>query len=246
LVIDARGAGREIDCQTCGARITVPSEPPPVSAPVPAPAPVPAARQSPVTPAAAGGDARQQVGELIERLRSGDAQAGRALVQLGVSVIPALIEGFKENTLEEPDTNRGAAHVSDLLVKCGAVGVQPLIAKLGKSRHAYLTLGRIGSEEAVRALTSELLSCNWRRVEIACKALGLVQTPNALKVLDLLDKARTSTRSGEVYAAAGAAIAAIRSRSGKDPEPKPLTLQEMVEQSKITPLKALVPRPSVS
>jgi len=152
------------------------------------------------------------VPELIEKLRRGEEQAGKALVSVGESVIPALVEGLKEYTLEEPDTNRGADYVATLLVKCGAVSVPHLIAKLGKSRHAYFALGRIGNDDAINALVFELSSCNWRRAELACTALGLVKNPSVLKIVDKLNALLKSTRRGEVYMAAGAAITALQNR----------------------------------
>ncbi len=229
IVIAERAAGKKITCQRCGTRILVPGGPPPPAA-QPAPAPMPE-RPEP-----------HQIPELIEKLRRGDEQAGRALIMTGESVIPALIEGFKEHALDEPDTNRGADYVANLLVKCGAASVQHLIAKLGKSRHAYLTLGRIGSEEAVHALAAELSSCNWRRVEVACEALGLAASPALQTVVDPLQKLLKTTRSGEVYSAAAAALAAIQQRYPKSLDTRALSLQEKVAQSKITPLKVMAAR----
>ena len=236
IVIAGRAAGKQITCQRCGQRITVPGAlpTPPAVQPPPPPPPQP----SPVPDKV---DARL-IPELIDKLRSGDSQAGRALLQVGESVVPALVDGFKEHALDEPDTNRGADYIVNLLVKCGALSVPPLIAKLGKSRHAYLALGRIGNEDAVTALTCELSSVNWRRVEVACIALGLVETPHALKIVDKIEKVLNTTRSGEVYSAAAATIAAIRKRYPKTIEPKALTLQEKVAQSKVAPLKAMVTR----
>ena len=138
--------------------------------------------------------------------------ANQALIELGANVIPAIIQGLNEESIEEPNLCKGADCLTDLLVKFGTPSVQPLIAQLGKSRHAYLALGRIGAEEAVQALVRELTSCNWRRVELACTALGLVEHPGALKTVAQLDALRKSTRSGEVYTAAGEAINAIQNR----------------------------------
>jgi transcription elongation factor Elf1 len=225
IVIAERAAGRQIPCQHCGKLILVPGTPP-----------APPAAETAAQPAQV--DARL-IPELIERIRGGDEQAVKAMIQFGEAAIPALVEGFRENALDEPDTNRGADYVASLLVKFRGASVRPLIAKLGKSRHAYLALGRIGTEEAIHALVTELSSCNWRRVEVACLALGLVDSSNALKALDPIAKALKSTRSGEVYKAAGAAITAIRNRFPQDVEQTNLSLKEKVAQSRITPLKAI-------
>ena len=198
LVIETRGAGMRIACMNCGAQIIVPDPGSTISIPVDQPATCRTVATS--------------IGELIDKVRQGDAQAGTALIELGANVIPAIIQGLKEESLEEPNRSKGADLLTDLLVKFGAPSVQPLIAQLGKSWHAYLALGRTGTEEAVQALMRELPSCNWRRVELACTALGLVEHPGALKTLAPLDALRKSTRSGEVYTAAGEAINAIKTR----------------------------------
>ena len=201
IVIAGRAAGKQITCQRCGVPIVVPgAKPPPPQTVQPEPSPVPEQVDA------------QRVPELIEKLRGGDEHAGRALISVGESVIPSLVEGLKEYTLEEPDTNRGADYVATLLVKCGAVSVPFLIAKLGKSRHAYFALGRIGNDDAINALVFELSSCNWRRAELASTALGLVKNPSVLKVVDKLSVLLKSTRRGEVYMAAGAAITALQNR----------------------------------
>ncbi len=204
IVIAGRAAGKQITCQRCGARIVVPGANPPPPPPAPA-------VQPETSPLPEHVDARM-VPELIEKLRRGDEQAGKALISVGETVIPALVEGLKEYTLEEPDTNRGADYVATLLVKCGAVSVQPLIAKLGKSRHAYFALGRIGNDDAINALVFELSSCNWRRAELASTALGLVKNPSVLRIVDKLNALLKSTRRGEVYMAAGSAITALQNR----------------------------------
>lgn len=202
IAIAERAAGRQITCQRCGAQILVPGGTP-ASAPAPSPAVQPSAPPEP-TP--------ENIAQLIEKLRDGDAQAGGLLIRMGEAVIPELIEGFRENRLEDPDTNRGADHIVKLLAKCGAICVQPLIAKLGKSRHAYYALGKIGTEDAVNALARELTSVNWRRVEVACKALGLVETQHVLKIIGQIESVRKTTRIGEVFSASGTALAAIQAR----------------------------------
>ncbi len=141
---------------------------------------------------------------------------------MGECVIPALIEGLRETALEEPDQSKGADYVADLLVEFGPDCVPPLIAKLGKSRHAYFALGQTGEEDAINALVRELASVNWHRVELACMALGLVEHPRILDVLDQIIKLRNTTRWGEVHYAAGVAIASIQRRFHKEPEHKDL------------------------
>ena len=214
IVIAERAAGKQITCRRCGSSILVPAaaQPAPVVAPPPAAQPVPAN--------APGSVADRPISVLIAELRGGNVQAGRELVTLGETMIPILVEGLQEKALEEPNTNRGADHVCDLLVKCGGASVQPLIAKLGKSRHAYLALGRIGNEKAVQALGAELSSVNWRRVELACQALSLTENPGVQKYLPQLSALLKSTRSGEVFSAAAAALAAIQKRYPKGMELK--------------------------
>ena len=200
ILIAAVAAGKQVPCQRCGTQVVVPGA------------------------AASSQDGRETINltlgrldmtpaaELVQKVRQGDEQAGQTLVARGASAVPALLEGLEENSLESPKVNKGSDHVTDALVKIGHPSVQPLIAKLGKSRRAYIALGRIGSEEAVGALVRELSSVNWRRVEVACMALGLVDKSIALTLIPHLEKARKSTRVGEVYTAAGTAIAALQSR----------------------------------
>jgi len=202
LVIEARGAGKRIACKNCGERVLVPDPRATISIPVVQPAAHRTIGKVDVKP----------IGELIEKARQGDEQAGKSLLEMGSPVIAAIIQGLKEDSLEEPNLSKGADHLTALIVKFGAASVKPLIAKLGKSRHAYLALGKIGTDEAIHALERELPSCNWRRVELACTALGLVNSPSILNILDPLDKLRRSTRSGEVYMAAGEAIIAIQNQ----------------------------------
>lgn len=209
IVIAERAAGKVVSCQLCGARIRVPQPSATASAPAasraPGAAPLPRAQavRPPLAPA---------VSELIERLRNGDPQAGRALLMTGESIIQVLADTFAEHSLEEPDATRGAEHIINLLSKCGGACVPALVAKLGKSRHAYFALAKVGTAEAVQALVRELASVNWRRVEIACQALGRADTPAVVKVTPNIEAVSRSTRIGEVYTAAVGALTAIRSR----------------------------------
>ena len=200
LVVTGRAAGRPILCKCCGSRIVVP-----VATPA-----TPSGAALPPTPTEP--PSKETVEGLIEKLRAGEDQAGMALIRMGEAMIPIMIEGFKEYRLEDPDTNSGAAHIVKILAKCGGVCVPPLIAKLGKSRHAYYALARIGTSDAVDALVRELTSVNWRRVAVACKALGQIENRNVLKVLDKIADVRKSTRVGEVFSAAGETLDAIRAR----------------------------------
>lgn len=200
ILIAAVAAGKQVPCQRCGTQIVVPG----------------AAASSP------GGHATINLtlgridmtpsAELVQKVRQGDELAGQTLISRGASAVHALLEGLEENSLEDPKANAGSDRVADVLVKIGAPGVQPLTTKLGKSRRAYFALGRIGSEEAVGALVRELASVNWRRVEVACTALGLVDKSVGPTLIPHLEKTRKSTRVGEVFTAAGAAIAALQSR----------------------------------
>ena len=200
LVVTERAAGRSILCKCCGSQIIVPS----------GSASPKQGIASPIVPTTP--PAKETVEELIEKLRNGDEQAGMALIRMGEAMIPLMIEGFNEYRLEDPDTNIGAANIVRMLTKCGGVCVQPLIAKLGKSRHAYYALGKIGTTDAVNALVRELSSVNWRRVAVACTALGQVENQNVLKVVDKIEEIRKSTRVGEVFTAAGASLDAIKTR----------------------------------
>ncbi len=198
LVIDARGAGLQITCQHCGARITAPAM---TATTIPVP-----------TPSATSLTNSQRVPDLIGRLYRGDAQAGEALFAIGPSILSALVESLREEAIEEPNLSKGADEATDLLVRLGKPCVPMLLSRLGKSRHAYLALGRIGTEPAIAGLARELSSCNWRRAELACKGLGLAEQPHVLKVFGQIEALRTSTRSGEVYLAAGNTIAALQNR----------------------------------
>ena len=201
LGIPEAALGRKIACPLCGGHIQLPKIDRPQTEPN-------------VVRLAAKGEVRP-VAELIGRARQGDGQACKELLAKGAPVIPALIQCLEEDSLEEPNLSKGAEALTDLLVAFGAPSVQPLIARLGKSRQAYLALGRLGSEEAVQALERELPSCNWRRVELACTALGLAEHTSVMQALEPLERARKATRSGEVYTAAGEAITAIQNRFRK-------------------------------
>ena len=269
IVISDRAAGKKIVCQRCKASILVPAQSPasaplpPAAAPAPAPAaaapaftapppaPAPAAapafQAAPPPPApapapepAAAPAGQGQVPDLIQRLRNGDMQAGRALIMFGQNILPTLVDGFEENSLEEPDTNRGADHIVNLLAKCGGASVPPLIAKLGKCRHAYYGLGKIGNDEAIQALVRELSSVNWRRVEIACKALSMVATPNVLKVVGQIETVRRTTRVGEVYTAAGNALVEIQKRFPSEAKAAP-AMQTAKIVAGNSPLKPAIP-----
>lgn len=231
IVIVQRAAGKQISCQRCAAQILVPgaprsasASPPPVAPAVPAassaapplaataPAPVPAPQPAAAVP---GEPAQLTAAQLLEKIRAGDQQAGRALLATGLPAVNELIGCFYESALDQADTNKGIEHVINLLVKCGGVCVQPLIAKLGKSRHAYVALAKVGTEEAIGALVRELSSVNWRRAEMACKALSHMDSPKALKLVSQLETVRKTTRVGEVFSAAGSAIMAIQTRFRK-------------------------------
>ena len=247
IVISDRAAGKTIVCQRCKASILVPAQSP-ASVPLPpaaapAPASTPAFQAPPPAPAtapAAAPASQGQVPDLIQRLRNGDMQAGRALIMFGESILPTLVDGFEENSLEEPDTNRGADHIVNLLAKCGGASVPPLIAKLGKCRHAYYGLGKIGNDEAIQALVRELSSVNWRRVEIACKALSMVATPNVLKVVGQIETVRRTTRVGEVYTAAGNALVEIQKRFPSEAKAAP-AMQTAKIVAGNSPLKPAIP-----
>ena len=220
IVIDERAAGRKITCQRCGSQLIVPGQA----------ANAPRASQPPPLP-----QTQEAVAALIEKLRGGDEEAGKTLLRLGESVISLLVDCFGESSLQDPDTNRGAEHIVALLAKCGAACVPPLIAKLGKSRHAYFALAKIGTEDAINVLLRELSSVNWRRAETACKALGAAETPHVQKIVGQLEALRKSTRIGEVFAAAGAALAALQARG-----PQAAAAGAAMPQAKVTqPVKPL-------
>jgi len=214
IVIVERAAGKQISCQRCAAKILVPGTPRSASAP---PAPVAPAVPAAASPSAAvpSEPAQLTAAQLLEKIRDGDQQAGRALLATGLPAVTELLGCFYESALDQADTNKGIEHIINLLVKCGGVCVQPLISKLGKSRHAYVALAKVGTEEAISALVRELSSVNWRRAEMACKALSLMDSPKALKLVSQLETVRKTTRVGEVFSAAGSAIMAIQTRFRK-------------------------------
>ncbi len=169
-------------------------------------------------------------------------QAGRALIMFGESILPTLVDGFQENSLDEPDNNRGADHIVNLLAKCGGASVPPLVAKLGRCRHAYYGLGKIGSDEAIQALVRELSSVNWRRVEVACVALSMVTTSNILKVVGQIETVRRTTRVGEVYTAAGKTLEAIQKRFPNAVKlAAPMQTAKIASGSAAAPLKPIIP-----
>jgi DNA-directed RNA polymerase subunit M/transcription elongation factor TFIIS len=200
LVVTERAAGKQIPCRSCGSPIKVPD------AAIP---PDPAGRET--INLTARQEGHVSLRDLVGRVSDGDVQAAKTVLAFGSNAVAELL-GALEQSFDEPKENRGADRVTDVLVRIGHPSVKPLIAKLGKSRRAYFALGRIGSEEALGALVRELTSVNWRRVEAACIGLGLVENPEALYVINHLENTRKNTRVGEVYAAAGAAIAALQRR----------------------------------
>jgi hypothetical protein len=189
----------QIRCQHCGTKITAPT--------------LAATTIQVPTPAMTAllGDQRA-VTDLIEQLYRGDAQASDALFARGLPIMSALVNSLREESLETPNLTKGADDVTDILVRFGPPCVALLLTRLGKSRHAYLALGRIGSEQAVNGLLRELSSCNWRRAELACTALGLVEKPCGAKAIAPIGALRSSTRSGEVFLASTNALVALQSR----------------------------------
>lgn len=238
IVVAQRAAGKVVSCQLCGARVRVPQPGAPTAAPASASFP-------PARPVRTSAPSPEEA-ELIERVRNGDAQAGRTLLMTGKSAIQLLADSLTENSLEEPDSTRGAEHIVNLLAKCGGACVSALTAKLGRSRHAYAVMAKVGTAEAVQALVRELASVNWRRAEVACKALGQTDTPAVAQVLPRLDALCRSTRIGEVYAAASAAIIAIQERYPATSAPPPAaTAQPATSSGATAPLKAAAPMRSV-
>ena len=201
LVISERAAGKQISCRGCGSPITVPSSTMP---------PDPIGRET--INLTLNQPGLPLIGDLIKKIREGDEQAVRLVLMRGASAIPALLEGLEENSLEDPKTNPESDRVAAVLVKFGWQSVPALISKLGKSRRAYFALGRIANEESINALVRELTSVNWRRVEVACIALGLAEDPAALRAVPHLETTRKTTRVGEVFSAAGTALAALQRR----------------------------------
>jgi DNA-directed RNA polymerase subunit RPC12/RpoP len=206
LIVTERAAGKQIPCRSCSAPVTVPT-----TADIP---PDPAGRQT--INLSLRPEEQNSLRDLVGRARNGDTQAAKAILAFGANAVSELLEGL-EKSFEEPKENQGADCIVELLVRIGTASVKPLTAKLGKSRRAYFALGRIGSEEAASALVRELSSVNWRRVEAACIGLGLVETPAARPVLPHLENTRKNTRIGEVYSAAGMAIAALQRRLAATP-----------------------------
>jgi len=201
LVVTERAAGKKIPCRKCHVQVTVPD-----AAPIP---PDPAGRQT--VNLTFRQDTQASLSDLVKRICEGDAAAAKAILAFGSQAVPIVVEGL-ENSFAEPKENRAAHALTDILVKIGAASVKPLISRLGKSRHAYYALGRIGTEEALQALIRELTSVNWQRVEAACVGLGLTENPSAAYVISYLENTRKTTQVGEVFTAAGSAIIALQRR----------------------------------
>jgi len=234
IVVAPRTVGKVVVCQLCGTRVRVPQPEKPGSST----AAIPPSTSSATQPSPPGSPAAS---DLLERVRNGDAQAGRALLMTGESAIQLLADCLTENSLEEPDSTRGAAHIVNLLSKCGGACVSALMAKLGKSRHAYTALAQVGTAEAIQVLVRELASINWRRAAVACKALGHADTPAVAKVVPNIEALRRSTRIGEVYAAACEAIAAIQSRYPSENAPGSAAAESAKAAGATAPLKAAAP-----
>lgn len=201
-VMDAHGAGRKFKCTECGSLILVPQ---------------PSNQTIMVSTLVATQNCATTgpiptVSDLVARCAEGDEKAAKRLAEMGPSSLSLLIGALKEERLEEPNTSKGADLITDVLVSFGAVSVRSLVARLSRSRHAYLALGRIGTEDAIRALVNELSSCNWRRAEVACTAMGLADKPAVLNYLDRLANLSKTTHSGEVLLAAQTALNAIQAR----------------------------------
>lgn len=210
--METRGAGRQFKCKDCGTIILVPQ---------PSNQTVMVSAFS-ITKSCGTTANVLFTADLVAKCSEGDELAAQRLMGVGPTVLSQLIEALKEEALESPNHSKGADLITDVLVSFGTVSVHSLIAKLSKSRHAYLALGRIGTDEAVKALVSELTSCNWRRAESACIGLSLVDKPGVLNYLDRLTSLSKSSRSGEVLFAAQSALRAIQSRfSGRSRNPAP-------------------------
>lgn len=201
-VMDAHGAGRKFKCTDCGSLILVPQ---PSNQTIMVSTLVATQNCATTGPIPTASD-------WVAKCVAGDEQAAKRLMEMGPATLSQLIAALKEERLEEPNTSRGADLITDVLVSFGAVSVRSLIARLSRSRHAYLALGRIGTDDAVKALVGELTSCNWRRAEVACVALGLADKPPVLNYLDRLANLSKTTQSGEVLLAAQTALNAIQAR----------------------------------
>jgi hypothetical protein len=201
LIVTERAAGKKIPCRKCNMPVTVPT-----TGSIP---PDPVGR--PTANLTFRQDTQASLSDLVKRVREGDTAAAKAILAFGPSAVMTVVEGL-ERSFAEPKENRGADALTDILVKIGSASVKPLISRLGKSRRAYYALGRIGTEEALQALIRELTSVNWQRVEAACVGLGLTTNPNAAYVIAHLENTRKTTRVGEVFTAAGSAIAALQRR----------------------------------
>lgn len=204
LIVTERAAGKQIPCRRCGEPVIVPE----VSLP-----PDPAGRQT--INMSVGSGSQQHIAQHIEKLRTGDMAVIKNILGYGVSAVSQLIDQL-ENSFDDPTDNRSADRIVEALVLLGDLCTKQLIGKLGRSRRAYIALGRIGSKDAIEALIRELTSVNWRRAEAACLALGLVESvPDIPAVILHLESTRKATRVGEVFTASGSAITTLQQRLSK-------------------------------
>ena len=109
---------------------------------------------------------------------------------------------------------RAAARAVAALARIGEPAVQALVRALRHTVHAHEALGRIGGEEAFKALCGELNTDDPDRVIAAAGALSQIADPRAIAAL----KRHRWSRGHEVRAAVAHATAAIEA-----------TLREMLE-----------------
>ena len=119
--------------------------------------------------------------------------------------------GFERHLLvasqQEPHEQALAA-----VVARGARAVPLLLPQLGRSKYVAIALGKISTDEALRALNDELRAEEWRRVEAAATGLGFSDNPNAITILEAARKGVFAQRIAEVSSAITKSLAQIESR----------------------------------
>jgi hypothetical protein len=148
---------------------------------------------------------------LIKKFRAGSGKGSEADSELAERVRFLAEFGFERHLLlasQEKPYEDALANV----VAQGPAAVPLLIAQLGRSRYVALALGTISTNEALRALSEELRSNEWLRVEAAAQGLGLSDNPNAVTLLETARGTASAQTIAEVSSAITKALAQIELR----------------------------------
>ena len=129
------------------------------------------------------------------------------VIQTDRDKIEKLIARLTPDIKEDMDSELGSDSfkAAEELAHMGHSAIEPLIQMLPISSRAHYALRLIGGETVFQALSHELETGNWRRIEAAARALGKMGDKRALEPLRL----HTGTSSFEIHRAVTEAIAAI-------------------------------------